>query len=71
MRICFLIGVGTVYLGNIDFQTIPLQQLRTSMAVIPQEPVLFMGTVRYNLDPFDAYSDIDIWRALEHVEMKV
>lgn len=41
------------------------------MAVIPQEPVMFIGTVRYNLDPFEAYADADIWSALEHVEMKV
>jgi len=38
--------------------------------VIFKDPVLFSATVRYNLDPFDAYSDDQIWKALETVEMK-
>lgn len=37
------------------------------MSIIPQEPVLFSATLRYNLDPFDSFSDDDIWRALEQV----
>lgn len=61
---------GTVYIDGIDFQSIPLPQLRSSMSVIPQEPVLFMGTVRYNLDPFNSYQDSEVWRALAQVELK-
>ena len=40
------------------------------MAVITQDPVLFSGTLRKNLDPFSLYQDVDLWRALEDVQLK-
>lgn len=40
------------------------------MSVIPQEPVLFSGSMRYNLDPFDEYSDENLWDALSQVKLK-
>lgn len=40
------------------------------MSVIPQEPVLFSGSIRYNLDPFDEYSDEKLWDALKQVKLK-
>lgn len=48
---------GQILIDNIDTKTIPLNKLRSSISIIPQEPVLFSGTLRKNLDPFDEYND--------------
>ncbi|XP_075867976.1 ATP-binding cassette sub-family C member 5 [Nelusetta ayraudi] len=61
---------GSIIVDGINIAQIGLDDLRSKIAIIPQEPVLFIGTVRTNLDPWDQYSDAQIWEALEKTHIK-
>ena len=65
-----LLVVAQVFIDGVDIATIDLQEARKSMAVITQDPVLFGGTLKRNLDPFSQYTDKDLWTALEEVQLK-
>uniref|UniRef100_A0A5F8HI53 Multidrug resistance-associated protein 4 n=1 Tax=Monodelphis domestica TaxID=13616 RepID=A0A5F8HI53_MONDO len=61
---------GKILIDNILTTEIGLHDLRKKMSIIPQEPVLFTGTMRKNLDPFDEYTDEELWNALKEVQLK-
>ncbi|GAA5860817.1 hypothetical protein JCM3774_003151 [Rhodotorula dairenensis] len=55
---------GSIEIDGIDIRTLGLTQLRERLSIIPQEPLLFNGTIRTNLDPFGHYDDARLWDAL-------
>uniref|UniRef100_J3KZR9 Uncharacterized protein n=1 Tax=Oryza brachyantha TaxID=4533 RepID=J3KZR9_ORYBR len=61
---------GKIIIDGIDICTLGLHDLRSRFGIIPQEPVLFEGTIRSNIDPLQLYSDDEIWQALERCQLK-
>lgn len=62
---------GVVLLDGVDTSKIGIESLRRQLAIIPQDPVLFSGTLRSNLDPWDQHSDARLWQVLADVQLKV
>uniref|UniRef100_A0A4W5R9V2 ABC-type glutathione-S-conjugate transporter n=1 Tax=Hucho hucho TaxID=62062 RepID=A0A4W5R9V2_9TELE len=56
---------GEITIDGVKISEIGLHDLRSKLTIIPQEPVLFSGSLRMNLDPFDKYNDVEVWKALE------
>ncbi|KAJ2401507.1 hypothetical protein GGI23_001353 [Coemansia sp. RSA 2559] len=60
---------GQIVLDGIDISKIGLEDLRRNITIIPQDPVLFNGTIRFNLDPFDEFPDEIVWDALQRTHL--
>lgn len=61
---------GVIEIDGVKINEIGLHDLRSKISIIPQEPFLYSGSMRRNLDPFDNYADDVLWQALEEVELK-
>lgn len=61
---------GELIIDGMDINKMGLHEVRSKISIIPQEPVLFSGTMRKNLDPFDEYPDHVLWTALEQVRVR-
>ncbi|KAL6561922.1 Canalicular multispecific organic anion transporter 1 [Orobanche gracilis] len=61
---------GRILIDGCDISKFGLTDLRKVLGIIPQSPVLFSGTVRFNLDPFNEHNDADLWEALERAHLK-
>lgn len=64
------ICAGSITVDGMDIQNIPVRELRTHLAIVPQSPFLFEGSLRDNLDPFKTNDDSKIWDALEKCHVK-
>eukprot|EP00898_Chlorokybus_atmophyticus_P007059 jgi/Chlat1/7354/Chrsp59S06974 len=61
---------GQLIVDDCDIQKLGLTALRSSISIIPQDPVIFSGTLRSNLDPFNQHTDMEIWEAVEDAGLK-
>merc|ERR1719181_336687 len=61
---------GRIYMEGVDIATLGLRTLRKALGLVPQDPVLLQGSLRFNIDPFDLFDDNRIWEALRMVHME-
>lgn len=58
---------GSIVIDSLNTKDLGLHDVRSKISIIPQEPILFSASLRYNLDPFSEYGDEDLWNALGEV----
>ncbi|KAL3667606.1 hypothetical protein V7S43_007160 [Phytophthora oleae] len=68
-RVVEIPQTGKVFIDGVDIATITVHQLRTKLTIIPQDPMLFSGSLRMNLDPFAQKEDSELWEVLRKVHL--
>jgi len=60
---------GNIIIDGLEIHSLGIHDLRSKISIIPQEPILFSGTLRTNLDPFNVHPDHILWNALAEVNV--
>ncbi len=68
---CMELESGEIRIDGVNIASVGLERLRRSLAIIPQDPTLFLGTLRSNLDRYDEYTDEEVWAALRKARMEI